>query len=116
MCYQHSAIVHILKRKNAYLYGTLTFLFLPRWIQFGLSSRSLNNIMSEAKKQPKNLLHATKEERKAFLDSFDYLLADCDGKYIVYNTSDVIAFDSLVVLCRHSLGPNRSIRGSQRGY
>lgn len=29
--------------------------------------------------QPKNLLTATKEERQKFLDSFDFLLTDCDG-------------------------------------
>lgn len=29
---------------------------------------------------PVNLLKATKEERQQFLDSFDYLMTDCDGR------------------------------------
>lgn len=28
---------------------------------------------------PVNLLQATKEQRQLFLDSFDYILTDCDG-------------------------------------
>lgn len=40
-------------------------------------SGRISNTMA---KQPKNLLTATKEERQEFLDSFDYIFTDCDGK------------------------------------
>lgn len=33
--------------------------------------------------QPKNLLSATKEERHRFIDSFDYILTDCDGNVMI---------------------------------
>lgn len=45
------------------------------------------------KKSTKNILQLSKEEKQKFINSFDYVLADCDGNIILIS---FIEFDKYV--------------------